>query len=74
MPNKNTLVLLGSGLIALGFFVSGILDILDYFIVKALLFLAFGALAIYLFIAVTRSSKSNKHELRQHKTTSSDQT
>jgi hypothetical protein len=48
MPNRNTLALVFSGLIVAGFFVSGLLDILDYIIVKAILFTAFVILAVHL--------------------------
>lgn len=58
MPTKNTLALLFSGLIVAGFFVSGVLDILDYLIVKALLFSAFAALAFYLVLIVLKKSES----------------
>ena len=48
MPNRNSISLIFSGLIAAGFFVSGLLDILDYMIVKALLFSSSIFLAVYL--------------------------
>ncbi|MEH6535672.1 MAG: hypothetical protein V7719_04720 [Psychroserpens sp.] len=56
MPTRNTLSLVFSGLIVAGFFVSGLLDILDYLIVKALLFSAFGALAVYLILIVLKNA------------------
>lgn len=59
MPNKNTLALIATGFIAFGFFISGILNILDYFIVKALLLLAFGVLALYLLIVILKPSKTS---------------
>jgi hypothetical protein len=44
--HKNTLALCFASVLVIGFFVSGLLDILDYFIVKVLLFSGFVALAI----------------------------
>ena len=42
--NKNTLALTYTAVLVLGFFISGLCDVLDYFIVKALLFTGFAAL------------------------------
>jgi hypothetical protein len=56
MPTRNTLSLVFSALIVAGFFVAGLLDILDYLIVKAVLFSAFTALAIYLVIVVLKDA------------------
>lgn len=56
MPTRNTLTLVFSGLIVAGFFVSGILDILDYLIVKAILFSAFAFLGIYLILIVLKDA------------------
>nr|WP_321233082.1 hypothetical protein [uncultured Psychroserpens sp.] len=61
MPTRNTLTLVFSGLIAAGFFISGLLDILDYLIVKAILFSAFTALAIYLILIVMKDSEKKNH-------------
>lgn len=58
MPNRNTIALIASGCIAIGFLIAGLFDILDYFIVKAILFLAFGALAAYIVAIVTKSYES----------------
>lgn len=44
--NKNSIALLMVTAIAFGFFFSGLLDILDYFIVKALLFASTAALVV----------------------------
>lgn len=46
--NKNNLALIYTGILFLGFFISGIFDVLDYVIVKALLFIGFAALIIIL--------------------------
>lgn len=48
IPNRNTVTLIYSGLIAFLFFLFGLLDILDYIIVKVLLFSSLAALAFYL--------------------------
>ncbi|MCD2259965.1 hypothetical protein [Psychroserpens luteolus] len=61
MPNRNTLTLVFSGLIAAGFFISGILDILDYLIVKAILFAAFVLLAVHLTIIILKDSENKNH-------------
>jgi hypothetical protein len=42
----NSIALSAVALITVVFFVAGLFNILDYFIVKALLFLGFGALVI----------------------------
>jgi hypothetical protein len=42
----NSIALSAVALITIVFFVAGLFNILDYFIVKALLFLGFGALVI----------------------------
>jgi len=61
MPNRNTLSLVFSALIVAGFFVSGVLDILDYLIVKGLLFSSFALLAVYLVVIVLKDSESKNH-------------
>ncbi|MDG5492096.1 hypothetical protein [Psychroserpens sp. SPM9] len=60
MPSRNTLTLLFSGLIVVGFFVAGVLDILDYLIVKGLLFSAFAFLGFYLITIVLKDSEDAK--------------
>ncbi|WP_152611433.1 hypothetical protein [Psychroserpens damuponensis] len=57
MPSKNTLALLFTGVIELCFLVFGILDILDYFIVKVILFSSFSLLAFYLICIVMKDSE-----------------
>lgn len=46
--NKDTLILIYTGIIVAGFFIAGIFNVLDYFIVKALLFIGYLVLFIYL--------------------------
>ncbi|WP_299334371.1 hypothetical protein [uncultured Psychroserpens sp.] len=56
-PTRNTLTLVFSGLIVSGFFLSGLLDILDYLIVKAILFSSFALLGIYLILIILKDSE-----------------
>ena len=62
MLSRNTLTLIYSGLIFAGFFVSGVLDILDLFIVKVLLFGALGVLGIRLLLIVLKDSENETTE------------
>ena len=55
IPNRNTLTLVYSGLIVFFFFLFGLLDILDYIIVKVLLFFSLVALAFYLIYVYLRN-------------------
>jgi len=57
MPTRNTLTLLFSALIFAGFLVFGILDILDYFIVKVILFSSSALLAFYLISIVLKNTE-----------------
>lgn len=59
--NKDTFALVFTGLIVAGFFTAGILDVLDYFIVKVLLFIAFAALVVYVLIVVIKDSENKNH-------------
>ncbi len=61
MPTRNTLTLIFSGLIFASFFVFGLLDILDYLIVKAILFSSFTLLAIYIAIILLKDSENKNH-------------
>ena len=54
--NKDTISLSISSLVAIGFFVAGLSEVLDYFIIKALLFMGFGAL---FFVAIFFTMKNN---------------
>ena len=47
--NKNSIALLFVAIIAFGFFVAGMFNVLDYFIIKALLFGLFGGLLVIAF-------------------------
>ncbi len=56
MLRKNTLALIYTGILALGFFIAGLFDVLDYIIVKLLLFTGFAILGfILVWIAVKES-------------------
>ena len=57
--NKNTLALIYTGILFLGFFLSGIFNILDYIIIKLLLFLGFTLLGLGLIWIVVKE-KDNK--------------
>lgn len=51
--SKNNLALIYTGILVFGFFISGLFDILDYIIVKLLLFTGFALLGfILVWIAV----------------------
>lgn len=59
--SKNTLALISTGIILFGFFISGIFDVLDYLIVKALLFTAFATLVVILvWIAIKNKQTDSK--------------
>ena len=57
--SKNTLALIYTGIITFGFFTAGVLDVLDYFIVKALLFVAVVVLFIIIFMIVNKNENKN---------------
>ncbi|MEM9679693.1 MAG: hypothetical protein AAF901_05160 [Bacteroidota bacterium] len=52
MLTKDTITLYGAGVISIGFFVAGITNVLDYFIVKVLLFSGFGLLLGFAVVTV----------------------
>lgn len=61
--NRNSLALMVVAIISIGFFISGLIEILDYFIVKALLFVSFGVLVLIAFwYAFTNEPKKNRPE------------
>ncbi len=61
--NRNSIALSFVALIAIGFFIAGLFNVLDYFIVKALLFLGFGALVITsISYALKNETKKNRPE------------
>ncbi|WP_299116359.1 hypothetical protein [uncultured Winogradskyella sp.] len=60
---KNSITLSFVGVITIGFFVAGLFEILDYFIVKALLFTCFGVLLlIAISYALKNDNKKNRPE------------
>ncbi|TVZ59338.1 hypothetical protein NA63_1866 [Flavobacteriaceae bacterium MAR_2010_105] len=54
--NRNSIALMYTGILTLSFFVCGIIGVLDYFIIKILLFLALGLLLLYcIYIVVDKN-------------------
>lgn len=61
--NKNSLALLFVAIVAFGFFTAGMFEVLDYFIIKALLFTLFGGLLVLAFWqALKNDTKKNRPE------------
>ncbi|MFK7781078.1 hypothetical protein [Psychroserpens sp.] len=61
MFSKNTLALIYTGILVFGFFISGIFGMLEYIIVKALLFTGFAALvAVLVWIAIKDQQTDTK--------------
>ena len=61
--NKNSIALLLVVILSVGFFVAGLLKVLDYFIVKVLLFSSFTALVIIAIgYALKNDTKKNRPE------------
>ena len=59
--NRNSLALIVTGVLGIGFFVAGLLEVLDYFIIKALLFGSFGLLVLIAFWhALKNNTKKNR--------------
>jgi len=59
--NKNSLALILVGAVAIGFFVSGLFKVLDYFIVQILLFFGYAALVV---IALSHAIKNERKKNR----------
>lgn len=61
--NKNSIALGLTCVLTIAFFIAGLLDILNYFIVKVLLFLGFGGLfATVVIYAIKNDIKKNRPE------------
>jgi uncharacterized membrane protein len=61
--NKNTVALLLVTTVVVGFFTAGMFKVLEYFIVKVLLFLGYGTLTIIAFWnALKNDTKKNRPE------------
>ena len=59
--SKNNLALIYTGVLVFGFFISGLFNVLDFIIVKALLFIWFAALGVILvWIAVKDKQTDTK--------------
>ncbi len=63
--SKNTIALTVTGIIAIGFFVAGLFNVLDYFIVKLLLFAGFAMLMIYVVYIVVKQYNETKNHPNQ---------
>lgn len=60
---KDAIALTCATFIALSFFIAGFCDVLNYLIVKAILFLSFGALFVFTIIfAFKNEAKKNRPE------------
>ena len=60
LPSKDSFALIYTGIITIGFFVAGVFDVLDYFIVQVLLYIGVSLLFIYLFFIVTNNKNKNQ--------------
>lgn len=60
--NKNTIALVIVATIGIGFFIAGLFDVLDYFIIKVLLFLCYIALIVIAFNYGVKNEKKNRPE------------
>lgn len=59
--NRNSIALSFVGIITVGFFIAGLLKVLDYFIIKALLFSGFVALLV---VAINYALKNDDKKNR----------
>ncbi len=66
---RNSLALILVAIVTVSFFVAGLLDVLDYFIVKALLFTGFGGLFI---VAISYGFKNKSKKNRPEDTLQDD--
>lgn len=62
--SKNTLALIYTAILTFSFFFAGLFGVLDYFIVKALLFIGFGVIVVYIIILLQKQSAENKNHLK----------
>ena len=61
--NRDTVTLVGVIIVTLGFFVAGLTNILDYYIVKLLLFTGFGVLFLLALVTIlNKAGKKNRLE------------
>ena len=61
--SKNSIALLLAALITFGFFAAGMFEVLDYFIIKALLFALFGGMLIFaIWCALKNDTIKNRPE------------
>jgi membrane protein implicated in regulation of membrane protease activity len=59
--NKNSLALILVGAVAIGFFVAGLFEVLNYFILQILLFLGYATLVV---LALTHAIKNERKKNR----------
>jgi hypothetical protein len=62
--NKNNLALILAIVLGIGFFVAGLFEVLDYFIIQVLLFLGFGSLVIATFYYGLKNDKKKRLEAK----------
>jgi hypothetical protein len=60
--NKNSLALILVSAVAIGFFVAGLFEVLDYFILQVLLFLGYTSLIVTAFYYAIKNHKKNRLE------------
>jgi len=61
--NRNSLAIILTMTVTIGFFVAGLLEVLDYFIVKVLLFIGFGILfTVAIGYGIKNDTKKNRPE------------
>jgi len=58
--NRNSLALIIASVLGIGFFIAGLLEVLDYFIIKALLFGSFGLLVLIAFWHALKNNTKKK--------------
>lgn len=59
--STDAIALTCASILGLGIFVAGLCDVLDYFIVKALLFLGFGTLFVFAIINMIKNETKKNH-------------
>jgi membrane protein implicated in regulation of membrane protease activity len=60
--NKNNIALILVGAIAIGFFVAGLFEVLDYVILQVLLFIGYATLLVFAFYYAVKNYKKNRLE------------
>ena len=60
--DKNTIALIFTSVVTIGFFIAGLFEVLHYFIIKALLCIIFVALLVIAFRYAIKNDKKNRLE------------